>query len=120
MYAPSSLWTEVSVALPLMSQRAMSMPLMARVDVPRLPHELGLPHRVPQAFVVERVLPDDELLHVVEGPHRHIVGHMLTAHVAVAGDALVGLQLDEVQRDRGVGVTCRCGWARAGPSGISP
>ena len=65
-------------------------------------HQLGLPHLGPQAFVVERVLPDDVLLHVVEGPHRHLVRDMLAAHVAVACDALVGLQFDEVERDRRV------------------
>ena len=67
-------------------------------------HKLGLPHLFPQPLVVKRVLPDDELLHILEHAHRHLVADMLAAHIAVAGNALVGFKRNQVERHRGVGV----------------
>ena len=104
MKPPSILWTGRLAAFPLMSHRAMSMPLMTRVVMPRLPTSLGC-HRSSHTLSVSKgSWPMDDLLEVVENGRAYLLGPLDAAAQADPGDALVGVHLHHVDPGRSVDV----------------
>ena len=82
----------------------MSIPEMTRVEIPRLPTSYGTPHFVPMAFVVQRIAADEHLLQVIDHGNADFRSVLDRRADAQAGDAFVGVYVNNLEPAVGVGV----------------